>query len=325
MKKILLILSVLIIILIVSIEIGNRAQPIQGEKEKNEEDIQEISEVISPSLPKEAPAPLPVTAFTFNETSVYPGDCISLFISNTKKADDFLVSVPFYDKAISFFPYKSGFVGMIPVYAWQKAGAYEIKIMDLPQNTETAFSIEVLPKEFDVQYLKITETTTAIYTDDNAAKDQVYFDTARANPIQEKLWEGAFIQPVQGEITTEYNSQRYTNDNPTPSRHLALDIANEAGTPVLASNHGKVVLAKELIVTGNSVVIDHGMGLFSSSFHLKEITVSEGTLVTKGDEIGTVGSTGYSTGPHLHFAFWKEGTFLNPWFFFETDPVEFED
>lgn len=261
--------------------------------------------------------------FTLNQPSAYPGDCLGIYISNAKRLEEFTVTVPFYDKPLTFFPYETGYVGLIPLYAWLTPGSYEITVEDKTDSSENILNIEVLPKNFDVQYLKISGSASTLNTDDNAAKDQVYFDAARAEPISEKLWEGPFIQPVQGEITTDYNSMRYTNDNPNPSRHLAIDIANVEGTNILAANNGKVVLAKKLIVTGNTVVIDHGMGIFSSSFHMSEINVTEGTYVSKGDVIGKMGSTGYSTGPHLHFAIWKEGTFLNPWFFIENDPISF--
>jgi murein DD-endopeptidase MepM/ murein hydrolase activator NlpD len=258
-----------------------------------------------------------------NKTSVYPGDSFAIFISNTDLAENFSVSAPFYNKPIWCYKQETGFVGLIPVEAWSAPGDYQIQVSDTRTKGLTTLDVKILPKAFDVQYLKVSKSTAAIATTNNSDKDQVYFDAARANPIQEKLWEGAFVQPAKGKITTDYCATRYTNDNPTPSRHLAIDIANSTGTPIVASNNGKVVLAKKLIVTGNTVVIDHGWGVFTSYFHLSKISAKEKDLVTKGSVIGAIGSTGYSTGPHLHFAIWKDGTFLNPWTFFEKDPVEF--
>ncbi|PKM94323.1 MAG: hypothetical protein CVU84_12775 [Firmicutes bacterium HGW-Firmicutes-1] len=262
--------------------------------------------------------------FKLNKTSAYPGDSFAVFVSNTNSAENFSVTAPFYTNKIRFYKYKDGFIGLIPIYAWSTPGKYQVKATNSQTKLLTTLDVEILPKAFDVQYLKVAKSTVAIKTTNNSAKDQVYFDAARANPIQEKLWDGAFIQPVKGKITTEYSATRYTNDNPTPSRHLAIDIANISGTPIMASNNGKVVLAKELIITGNTIVIDHGLGVFTSSFHLSKIQVKEGDFVKKGDIIGKMGSTGYSTGSHLHFAIWKDGTFLNPWTFFENDPIEFK-
>jgi murein DD-endopeptidase MepM/ murein hydrolase activator NlpD len=258
-----------------------------------------------------------------NQSSAYPGDCIGLYIAHAKGPGQFTVSAPFYEKPLTFYPYGDGYTALVPIYAWLKPGDYQIRVTDSRANTETIVTVRILPKTFDIQYLWVVESTAAILNDENSAKDQAYFDAARANPIQEKLWDGPFVQPAQGTITTTYNSMRYTNGNPVPTRHLAIDIGNAEGTPVIAANNGKVVLARKLIVPGNTVVIDHGMGIFTSSVHLSEISVEEGTRVKKGDVIGKMGSTGYAAGAHLHFAVWKEGTFINPNFLFATDPVSF--
>ena len=262
-------------------------------------------------------------SFSLNQTSVYPGDTIAVFVSGLNKGG-FTVNASFYDKTINFYAYKEGYVGFIPINAWLTPATYQIKAYVNGSDLIKTFDIEVLPKEFDVQHLIVDESTATILTNDNAAKDQVYFDRARSNPIQEKLWESAFIQPVAGTITTDYCSTRYTNNNSTPSRHLAIDIANDLGTLIKASNNGKVVLAKKLITTGNTIVIDHGMGIFTSYFHMSELLVNEGDFVSKGDVISKMGSTGYSTGSHLHFAIWMDGTFLNPWTFFAKDPFDFK-
>ena len=259
-----------------------------------------------------------------NKTSAYLGDSFAIFVSNTDSVKNFSVSAPFYKKSINFYKCQGGFIGLIPVYAWASPGKYQIQVSNTQTKLRTTLEVKILPKTFDVQYLKVAASTLSLNTTNNSAKDQVYFDAARAKPIQEKLWNGAFIQPAKGTITTDYCATRYTNNNPTPSRHLAIDIANNTGTPIMASNNGKVVLAKKLIITGNTIVIDHGMGVFTSYFHLSKISVKEKDVVTKGKVIGKMGSTGYSTGSHLHFAIWKDGTFLNPWTFFEKDPIEIQ-
>ncbi len=282
-----------------------------------------IEELYNSIISKESSGIQKEITFRLNKTKAYPGDSIAIYISHAKGLNEFIASASFYNNKIKFYKYDEGYVGLIPIYAWSKPGSYKIQTTNLKTNEKLAYQIDILPKTFDTQYLKVSKSTVSIKTDNNSAKDQVYFDAARANPIQEKLWDGAFLQPVKGEISTEYNATRYTNDDPVPSRHLAIDIANITGTPILASNHGKVVLARKLIVTGNTIVIDHGMNIFTSYFHLNEINIKQGSFVKKGDVIGKMGSTGYSTGPHLHFAIWKDGNFLNPWTLFKEDPISF--
>jgi murein DD-endopeptidase MepM/ murein hydrolase activator NlpD len=85
------------------------------------------------------------------------------------------------------------------------------------------------------------------------------------------------------------------------SPHTGVDLESEAGTPVMASNSGMVVLVDDLFFSGKSVIVDHGWGLYSMYFHLSEGRVKE-EIESGGDVLGRVGSTGRSTGPHLHWA-----------------------
>jgi len=215
--------------------------------------------------------------------------------------------------------------GIIPTPCYATPDSYVLTVDLLKDDvviSQTELPYDIYEKEFPVALLYVTQSTASIMTNDNAAKDQVYFDQARANPVQTPLFDGPFIQPVEGRITTEYGVIRVTNDDYSNTRrHYGIDIANELGTEVAATNRGLVTLSMELIVTGNTIVIDHGMGLFSLYFHLDELLVDQGSIVEKGDIIAKMGSTGYSTGSHLHFGIWYDGVYLNPWSFFENDYI----
>ena len=115
---------------------------------------------------------------------------------------------------------------------------------------------------------------------------------------------------------------RYVNDSITSYRHSGLDIAIDRGTPIMATNSGVVNLAQQLILTGNTIVIDHGLGIFSTYFHMDSLNVENGQMVTKGDIIGTVGSTGFSTGPHLHWTMSYYRTNLDPYLFIKKPILE---
>ena len=95
-------------------------------------------------------------------------------------------------------------------------------------------------------------------------------------------------------------------------RHTGTDYAVSAGKDVLSVGNGKVVLAANHFFSGNSVYIDHGNGLLTEYFHLKAINVKQNQTVTKGQKIGTVGETGRTTGPHLHFGARWHGEKVNP-------------
>jgi murein DD-endopeptidase MepM/ murein hydrolase activator NlpD len=151
------------------------------------------------------------------------------------------------------------------------------------------------------------------------ADDQKKIDKARSQSQKEFLFSTSFIKPVEGILTTPYGYTRYVNGK-LDSSHRAIDLAAKEGTPIKATNDGIVVLSEMLYLTGNAIYIDHGMGLFSQYAHLSELRVKPGDHVKQGDIIGLVGTTGFSTGPHLHFTFWAHNVPVNPDLFFNTTP-----
>ena len=122
----------------------------------------------------------------------------------------------------------------------------------------------------------------------------------------------SFVQPVDGIITGVFGSQRILNGK-AKSPHRGLDIANEEGTPVVSTNDGLVVLAEpDLYYTGGTIVIDHGYGVKSIYAHLATVDVELNKNVKRNEVIGTVGSTGRSTGPHLHWGIMVFDTYIDP-------------
>jgi murein DD-endopeptidase MepM/ murein hydrolase activator NlpD len=120
-----------------------------------------------------------------------------------------------------------------------------------------------------------------------------------------------FQLPVDGVISSRYGKQRYIN-GVKRSPHLALDIAAPEGTNIIAPANGVVVLTDNFFYSGNIIVIDHGMGLFTSYSHLHKISVEVGEMVKSGHALGEVGSTGRVTGPHLHWSVYLTSTRINP-------------
>lgn len=115
-----------------------------------------------------------------------------------------------------------------------------------------------------------------------------------------------------------------TFDGQPRDRHTGQDYPVTAGKPVLSVGNGKVVLAANQFFSGNAVFIDHGNGLISEYFHLKNYTVKPNQTVTKGQQIGTVGETGRVTGPHLHFGVRWHGACINPGYLL-IDPSDMKE
>lgn len=269
---------------------------------------------------------LPVT-FSVTQETAFPGDCFVITAENVNEGQLLKVSAAFYKEEVTFMPYKDYFIAILPIYAWVDPQKYMLTTSTYEpltdQDVASEHPVEVAYKFFDIQYLTVSADTFAIRSQENIESDTSFLKEARSNSKPEKLWNGAFIQPVEGVITTEYSDTRYTNDDPVPSRHSGIDIANKLGTPIKASNTGYVTMAMSLYLTGNTVIIDHGMGIFTAYCHLDEISVDKGALVQKGDIVGKMGTTGFSTGSHLHFTFYINGTYVNPWTFFEQDLLDF--
>ena len=115
------------------------------------------------------------------------------------------------------------------------------------------------------------------------------------------FWRQPFQWPATGRISGVYGSQRILNGVPS-SPHLGLDIAAATGTSVVAALPGKVSLAHgNMIMTGKTLIVDHGFGINTIYIHMSEIAVQQGQIVNAGERIGAIGSTGRSSGPHLHF------------------------
>lgn len=117
----------------------------------------------------------------------------------------------------------------------------------------------------------------------------------------EWLGEGSFIWPHSGGLTAYFGDQRLYNNQRT-SFHNGVDIAAARGEPVVASNSGQIVLASNFYFSGKMIIIDHGLGLFTGYHHLDKILVRRGQKVRKGEIIGLAGSSGLSTGSHLHWS-----------------------
>ncbi|MGB3509830.1 MAG: M23 family metallopeptidase [Microcoleaceae cyanobacterium] len=133
----------------------------------------------------------------------------------------------------------------------------------------------------------------------------------------EKFWNGPFLRPNQGPVSTVYGVRRYYNGEFAEDYyHRGVDYADYNGASVVAPAAGRVALvgleSQGFEIHGNTVGIDHGQGVTSIFIHLSRVDVKEGDFVKAGQLIGGVGSTGASTGPHLHWGLYVNGQSVDP-------------
>ena len=175
--------------------------------------------------------------------------------------------------------------------------------------------IIVLKRDFDVQ--EINGLPSKLVTPDEKVLERIIAENkiikrSKKIMIDNEYFINSFVQPVKGIVTGVFGSQRILNGK-AKSPHRGLDIANDEGTPVLSTNDGLVVLAEpDLYYTGGTIVIDHGYGVKSIYAHLASVDVKLNNTVKRNEVIGTVGSTGRSTGPHLHWGIMVFDTYIDP-------------
>ena len=163
-------------------------------------------------------------------------------------------------------------------------------------------ALAVDPKEFPIEKLDVA---SKFVTPPPEAQQQLEEERRILAEIYRTRREVAppsepFVRPVPGDQTSIFGTRRILNGQPR-SPHPGVDLRGVEGTPVQASGPGRVVLARDLYYSGNTVIVDHGGGLFTLYAHLSRMDVEEGQDLRSGDQIGLVGATGRVTGPHLHW------------------------
>lgn len=126
------------------------------------------------------------------------------------------------------------------------------------------------------------------------------------------LWKGAFVQPVKGPISTEFGEIRSYNGRPFEGHHGGTDFEVGPGQAVLAPARGRVVFREEVRLRGKVLILDHGGGVYTTYAHLQDWLAEVGQEVQPAQPIAKVGSTGLSTGPHLHWELWVGGKNVDP-------------
>ena len=182
-----------------------------------------------------------------------------------------------------------------------KAGSYDVSIA--ADGFHATEQLRVLPHRFATRTLTVdagfvNPTPEMLLRIGQEATELKALWTASA---PDRLWSGPFVRPVPGEANSRFGTRSVFNGEPR-APHGGADFLSPAGTPVLAPNAGRVVLSRTLYFTGNTLVIDHGLGVFSMLAHLSVVDVKDGDVVTAGQVVGLVGATGRVTGPHLHWA-----------------------
>ncbi|HSR11797.1 MAG TPA: M23 family metallopeptidase [Thermodesulfobacteriota bacterium] len=213
------------------------------------------------------------------------------------------------------FTEKNAFEALVGIDLNTSPGKYSVRVDGLPGTKDGGkiVSVQVEKTDFPTESLSLPPSMVELNpeTEARAERESKRFNELFRMSSEQRYWRGAFIRPVPGELSTPFGVRRIINGQPK-NPHSGIDLRGEEGTPVLATNGGKVALTGDFFFPGNAVFLDHGAGVYSMYFHLSEIVAAEGDVVKKGSVVGKVGSTGRSSGPHLHFGVMIRGARVNP-------------
>jgi murein DD-endopeptidase MepM/ murein hydrolase activator NlpD len=207
--------------------------------------------------------------------------------------------------------------GLLGVDLEKAAGEYELKVTGqtaIGERISCNVMVAVRKGQFATEKLQVekqfVEPSPEQVKRANEERQKLRDIFDRVTP--ERLWEGPFRIPLDGVTTgSNFGKRRILNGNPG-SPHGGMDLPGTTGTPVHAAQRGRVALAEELFFSGNTVVVDHGLGIYTLYGHLSEINVKAGDALESGAVLGKVGATGRVTGPHLHWGLTVERARVNP-------------
>jgi murein DD-endopeptidase MepM/ murein hydrolase activator NlpD len=244
------------------------------------------------------------------------GELLVIDLSNIQRNSTISIESPFVVSVLTQQDHTARFY--LPIQYRSPATTYPLSLLINDKRYE--YTLSVQPFAFKKEYF----TVDAEIVNSTAGNPESVTQFRNAiTPLYdlvepEVLHTGNFILPVNGaRVSSEFGVIRYINGATTASRHGGIDYAITCGTPVVASNSGLVQYADFLTLTGNTVVIEHGLGLKTVYYHMLDLTIEAGEMVEKGQLIGHVGTTGYSTGCHLHFQAMIKNQPINPDFLYQ--------
>jgi len=228
------------------------------------------------------------------------------------------------DKEIPFVkhPFKlENYYVLVPFNYYMKQKEYQIIVTYTLNDNKyfEGFTVNLKVGNYQSEQIKVLNSKVKLSQTHQKRVSQEYKEAMSIYTAtsKESYWFEDFIYPLQSKITSDFGTKRVYN-NSIKSYHSGIDFKASMNTKVKAANTGIVRLSKNRFYAGNSIVIDHGQGIYSCYYHLNKTFVNVGDFVQKEDIIGLSGNTGRTTGPHLHFATFVNGIQISPVKLFET-------
>lgn len=245
--------------------------------------------------------------------NLYPGD---VFVINIDSHN--IPSALFQGQSINFYLSEGIYKALCFIDINTMPGNYPLNINN--GDITKTYNIKVKHKVFPVKQITLKSEKVFLSPEDEkrANEESALLKSIWNEVTPNPLWKGQFIRPIDSEITSQFGVKRIINKK-KESRHRGTDYRGKTGTPIKSINSGIVELTDNQFYGGNTVVINHGLGLYSVYLHLSKTSARSGDQINKGDIIGLVGSTGRASGPHLHLSVKLYGESINPESLYELD------
>ena len=222
-------------------------------------------------------------------------------------------------KSLHYMPHpskKDRFIAFVPIGYYDKGS----KTITNPKEKESVMqTITIFQKDYPKKEQISVANNKVSYSNEVAKRIEKEKNAAiktYATITKGRLWDKPFIKPLDSAITSPYGSARIFNGK-VNSYHGGTDLRAAIGTPILATNDGRVALVQDRYLSGKSIYVDHGSGVYSVYFHLDEFLVKEGDMIKQGQVIAKSGDTGRVSGAHLHFGIVVNGTNVDAMDFIE--------
>lgn len=256
-------------------------------------------------------APPPAIRITARSRSLQPGELVVLSIA--LPAASASVHARAFDRDVTVYPAGDrAWQALVGIDLAVKPGTYPVTV-DAGGGARARYDLHVLPRVFRTRKLSVNEAFVTPPPSETARieREAALLAGVWQAPAAERLWTGPFVRPVPHEANSAFGTRSIFNGKPRNS-HGGADFLSPGGTPIHAPNAGRIAVARNLYFSGNTVIVDHGLGLFSMLAHMSAIEVHEGDTVAAGQVLGLVGATGRVTGPHLHWAVRAGGARVDP-------------
>ena len=236
--------------------------------------------------------------------AVAPGEVVVVDVRAAEPLDD--VRAQWLSQSIRFYQVEPRWwQGLAPIDVGAAPGPKTLNVvarLTAGRTLERPYAITIAARTFPARRITVAPKFADPPADElpRIEAERKAVEAIFASQTPERFWSQPFIVPVPGAATSSFGRRTILNGQ-TRGQHTGTDFQAATGTPVVAPNRGRVALAADQYFPGRTIIIDHGLGVYSYLAHLSEFSVAEGAVVERGQRIALSGATGRVTGPHLHW------------------------